>query len=378
MFMSKRILSVFLFLALFVLVFQSGAGAASEELNEARCIDGATSANGSAIVGGVWSGGNTCTATSITMMTGDELTIPSGVALSTLGRVDVDGGSIVNVGTITASDYVDVRNSGSVNNSGTINAALAVAADSSMTNSGSVLSPSVEVHGTLTNTGQIEANDVRVWGTLNNEYWVLTFDSSIWGTFNNHQLFQIHTSISVYAESGSVINYCGSFFSAEEIATGEDRIVYEDCEAPTGITVTEVCDDGVDMLRIENVSDEYITYSIFLDDAVFEEDYDSYSGDEDDFPLPTGHSKYSTTWHWTYPGEVGNDETVYVGPSGDLPICAQATTTTVPETTTSTTIPEVETDIANGDGTNAAVPVLIAVGFLTLAAVALRARRIER
>lgn len=49
--------------------------------------------------------------------------------------------------------------------------------------------------------------------------------------------------------------------------------------------------------------------------------------------------------------------------------------TTVVETTT---IPEVETDIANGDGTTPAVPVLIGVGFLTLAAVAVRARRMER
>lgn len=49
--------------------------------------------------------------------------------------------------------------------------------------------------------------------------------------------------------------------------------------------------------------------------------------------------------------------------------------TTVGETTT---IPEVETDIANGDGTAPGVPVLIVVGFLTLVAVAVRARRIER
>jgi hypothetical protein len=52
--------------------------------------------------------------------------------------------------------------------------------------------------------------------------------------------------------------------------------------------------------------------------------------------------------------------------------------TVAPTSVVSTTIPEVETDVADGDGTSPAVPVLIGVGFLTLVAVAVRARRIER
>lgn len=49
--------------------------------------------------------------------------------------------------------------------------------------------------------------------------------------------------------------------------------------------------------------------------------------------------------------------------------------TTVPETTT---IPEVETDIPNGDSTRSVMPVLVAVGFLTLVIATIRARRLER
>ena len=86
--------------------------------------------------------------------------------------------------------------------------------------------------------------------------------------------------------------------------------------------------------------------------------------------LPAG-TEYTTAWTFF---QDSDEPPLLGGPSGVVPLCEE-TTTPSPATTT---IPEVVTDIANGDGTTPTVPVLIAVGFLTLVAVALRARKIER
>jgi hypothetical protein len=109
-------------------------------------------------------------------------------------------------------------------------------------------------------------------------------------------------------------------------------------------------------------------------------------------PLAVGDTTYVAMRTWLEDSSHDGD----LHTTSALVDCAPEPTTTTEATTTTpaptvaptsivsttlpatTTIPEVETDIANSDGTTRAVPVLIAVGFLTLVAAALRARRIER
>ena len=140
-----------------------------------------------------------------------------------------------------------------------------------------------------------------------------------------------------------------------------------------GISVIEECAEGDNrgVLRVQTFGNgnENMLVGVFegadRDSAVFLED----GANPFSFfvELPGGFAYETAFILESDTGEGGGEPTD--GPSGVIDFCEQATTTT---------IPEVETDIANGNQTNPAVPVLIAAAFLTLAAVAVRARRIER
>ncbi|HEX9846703.1 MAG TPA: Calx-beta domain-containing protein [Candidatus Nitrosotenuis sp.] len=170
-------------------------------------------------MGGSWTAPDTCTVTSLTINSGQTLTIPNGIMLvisNTGGAGIVNfGGTIDNSGTITVSNSggTGIVNSGTIgsstiNNSGTItvsNSGTSTGISNSrvISNSGTI---TVSNNGTIINTGTINNS-----GTIDNNGTINNFSTIDGSTINNSGTITnsgtiINTSASTIDNSGTITN----------------------------------------------------------------------------------------------------------------------------------------------------------------------------
>jgi M6 family metalloprotease-like protein len=170
----------------------------------------------SAPVFGTWTGGNTCTVSSLTFNYESSVTINPGITLINSGTL-TNFGTITNNGSITTNGNITNNSGGAITNNGTItnNSGRTITNLGIITNNGTITNNS---SGTIDNFNSLDNNSdgiINNSGTINNFYIVDnsggTITNTAFGSIINHDIITNNGSITnigtINNSDGTIDNY---------------------------------------------------------------------------------------------------------------------------------------------------------------------------